>query len=220
MAGRCRPTERASGSAWKTQPAAAQVHLATAAWSLRSLLKNPGWPRGEEFFHRARCSKGEGRDLRLRRNEAFWNKARRPQGIPSPKPRRSRSFNSSLTRIRRRPGSSKGSQEPSCAVASGTDGIRHVPSSEHCGTLSSAAASPGPETASADGLCSGTSADASACPATASTTSSAAAGSAAAADSTTAATASPDAAGACAAAAPRGGADGTGARPSTCSSPA
>jgi predicted nuclease of predicted toxin-antitoxin system len=47
-------------------------------------LKNPGWQRGEEFFHKARRNKGEGRDLRLRRNEAFGKKARRPKGILPP----------------------------------------------------------------------------------------------------------------------------------------
>jgi hypothetical protein len=52
--------------------------------SLRSLLKNRGWQRGEEFFHKARRNKGEGRDLRLRRNEAFGKKVRRPKGILPP----------------------------------------------------------------------------------------------------------------------------------------
>jgi hypothetical protein len=65
-----------------------------------SLLKNPAWWRGEELFHKASRNKGEGRDLRLRRNEAFWNRARRPQGIHHPGARRSRSYNNLGFRIR------------------------------------------------------------------------------------------------------------------------
>ena len=48
------------------------------------MLKNLGCKRGEEFFHKARRNKEEGRDLRLRRNEAFGKKARRPKGILPP----------------------------------------------------------------------------------------------------------------------------------------
>jgi hypothetical protein len=50
----------------------------------RSLLKNPRWQRGGDFFHKPGRNEGEGRDLRLGGNGALGNKARRPQGIPSP----------------------------------------------------------------------------------------------------------------------------------------
>lgn len=62
---------------------------------LKSLLK-----RGDEFLPKSRDNNGGGRDLRLRRNKGFWNKALGPQKTPFPKPHRSRSFNFSVTRIR------------------------------------------------------------------------------------------------------------------------
>ena len=45
-------------------------------------MKNPDRGRGESFFRKARRDDGEGRDLRLRSNDALWKKGRRPQGIP------------------------------------------------------------------------------------------------------------------------------------------
>ena len=48
---------------------------------LKSLLKNPDRQRGEAFFHKVRRDERDGRDLRLRSNEALWKKGRRPLGI-------------------------------------------------------------------------------------------------------------------------------------------
>ncbi|MEN9285736.1 MAG: hypothetical protein RLZZ179_3229 [Verrucomicrobiota bacterium] len=53
-------------------------------WPPWSLLKNRARQRDEGCFHKARRGKGEDRDLRLRRNEAFWKKAHRPQGSLQP----------------------------------------------------------------------------------------------------------------------------------------
>jgi hypothetical protein len=51
---------------------------------VKRLLQNPVRQPGEEFLRKARRSKGEGRYLRQRSNDAITKKARRPQGIPSP----------------------------------------------------------------------------------------------------------------------------------------
>jgi hypothetical protein len=67
-------------------------------------LKNPGRQRGARFIQKARRHIGERRDLRLWRNKALRNSARRPQGITPLPPAAVDLPNHHIFLIRRGPG--------------------------------------------------------------------------------------------------------------------